>query len=479
MKWSLLLILFFAKTLSAQVAASARDLSTLPPAVRPSIRYLSLANLPQAERASAAKVLSGHVNALSTEPDLVPLPLVQGSLLRINLEDYAWQKGTWEALADADPYFHVRTQVEQLWPGGVWRDGKEYAAGSFVSKTLVSALAPWLSETAADKEALAYLVAQTRSKAPIVRGDWFLYQTAQQTDRKPGYYDFLGIKDRAGLEKLVGFNAKVAADAKRKELLEAVAESRVAQQPRRIGAFNTVGGMRYWRTFDMKLAVDKKNPLRVLDNTLEHDAEEAFGPLANNFWAWGLFDADGKRQDSAPDFIGPDRTSSTNNGRIEVNLSCIRCHYAANMGGTNGLQSIDGWVRGLFVGDLKLQSPDYAVLKDLRQKYFRDLDGVIDDDRRTHARAVKEATGMTPAEWAKGYAALFARYEEPVTADRAAGEVGMLPLDFTRSLEAYLKRTGSLDPIPAALIRGKRVPIKQYEEAFPLIQLAVKGLVQP
>lgn len=475
---------------AAAFAAAAADVARLPVDARGRIRYLTLMHLPPAERLQAIQALAGHVQGLSRESDLVPPAIVPGTalgLLRIDLDDYGWARDLWEQLAEADPYFQVKVtsevvvrDVERVWAGGKWPgDGKVYAAGAFRYQdkerkaTTVTALAPW----AGDQASRAALVLATTSKAPIVRGDWFLYQTAAQVDRKPGYYDFLGIKDRATFEALIGFNAKLVADARRKELLEAVADSRVSQQPRRIGAFNTVGGLKYWRTFDSKAAIDKKNPLRVLDGAFEHDAEESFGPLPNNFWAWGLFDDKGKRQDSAPDFIGPDRTSSTNDGRIHVGLSCIRCHYDARMGSSAGLQNVDAWARGLFTGTLRLQSPDYNVLKDLRQKYLRDLEGPIKDDRQAHGRAVKEATGLEADAWAKIYSQTYAAYEAPVTLDRAARELGLGARELGDRLQSYLQRTGSLDPVLAALMRGQRIPVRQYEEAFPLLMLSAKGLV--
>lgn len=490
MKWSLLLILFFAKTLSAQVAASARDLSTLPPAVRPSIRYLSLANLPQNERASAARVMSGHVNALSTEGDIVPLQLIQGVLLRVNLEDYAWKRGTWESLADSDPYFHVKTTtaaqpVGKPWPGGLW-EGKHYPAGAFFyrdvgetsKESTITALAPWLSETAEDRVALAYLVTQTQSKAPILRADWFFNHTAAAVDRRPNYYDFLGVKNEKDFQRIIGFDGKLA-ESFGKEVRESVADSSVTLQPRAILRQNTMGGG-YWRTFDFKRAVDKGNPLRVLGKDIEeiYDASEQFGHLPNGLWATGLFDRAGKAQDTAPDFIASDHASRSNDRRVHVNISCLRCH--AN----GGLQDIDGWTRNLLQAPLALQSPDYATAKRLRQQYARKLEPFLERDRGVFLEAVREATGWEAKKYAAEYGAFWERYEDAkVSLEWAARDLGTTPAAFKAALAHYVKQTGSVDTVLSVFLldgpRQRTITIRQWEELFSTAQLIKKGLVQP
>lgn len=449
---------------------------SLPADRRIRTRYLSLYAVPEKDREAWAKLLSYHCNALSRESDLVPpaaVPGTAGQLLRIDLADYGWESKVWDKLID--PAFHVTVEqkTSEPWPGGVWPgDGKPYAAGSFNVERKVKqpALAPWL-----DPQQAAALAELTQSKAPIVRGEWFLWQTAVQSDRNPGYYDFLGIKDKKSFDDLVGFDAKLAAKAKRLELLEAVANSTVTLQPRRIGAFPAISGW-YWQTFDSRTATDDHNPLRILNGGFKFDAQEVFGHLPNGLPVWGLFDDKGQRQDAAPDFVASDATAHGTDRRVHVGMSCVRCHAPNGM-----VNPVDGWARNLFQGDLKLQSPDYEKLKELRQKYLRDLEGPLEDARRTYSRAILQATGMKPAEFGAAYGQAFAAYDSPVSLERAARDVGLTPEEFQKRLRAYLLKTGSVDTVSAAFLGARRggIGTLQYHEQFSSMMLALRGLQQP
>lgn len=458
------------------LALALADLRQQPAGTRASLRYLTLYAVAEPQREALRKVLAYHVNALSREPDIVPPVVVPGSagtLLRVHLADYDWSAAVWEKLED--PLFHVKVQAQatkKLWSGGVWPgDGKHYPAGSFyvTEPAKQTALAPWLPAAAA-----AELVNLSQSAAPIVRGDWFLWQTAIQQGRDPGYYQFLGIKNLADYEKLVGFDAKLMTAAKRKELLEAVAVSTITLQPRRLARFPVIEGW-YWRSFDTALARNGKNALRILDgDTFDFDASETLGLLPNGLMVSGLFNKAGATQDVAPPDVAPvDFTAPQSS--VHVNLSCIRCHFP-----NSGINPIDGWARNLFTGPLTLQGPDEKVIRDLRQKYLRPLESAIEGDRKRLATAVTQATGgMKPPELAAAYGRAFAEYDAPVTLERAARDAGVTPERLTGALKAHLRTTGSLDTVLASFLTNRRGGVKpdQYHEAIPLIQTALRGLV--
>src|SRR5262249_8535574 len=150
-------------------------------------------------------------------------------------------------------------------------------------------------------------------------------QTVIQNERAPGpgYYDFLGVKDEKSFHQLIGFDEQLFKEKFPKfliEMREAVGRSGVADQSRRIAAFDKLQG-RLWATYDNTKATGNRNPLEVPDAGFAYDATEQFGHLANGMWAMGLFDSKGGRQNSAPDFVGHDRTSPNNRARIEINLS--------------------------------------------------------------------------------------------------------------------------------------------------------------
>lgn len=476
------------------VGLAVGDLLRLPPEARQSARYLTLENIPLDLREEAYLVLCGHLQHLSRESDIVRPRIIPGSggaLLRLHTDDYGWSRSVWESLATESPYTHVRLEiVEEVishvvrpWPGGVWpKDGKVYAAGSFtyyaevrtpVRTVKENALAPWLAYGKKGKANLAALVEMTQSKVPLVRGDWFFNQTAIQFGRKPGYYDFLGVKDEAGFRSLVGFDKKLA-QTFGKELREAVGESEVTLEPRALARENTLGGA-YWRSFDFIKATDRKNPLRILgkDIEAEYDASEQFGHLPNGFWATGVFKRGGERQDFAPGEIASDGHSVSNDRRVHVNISCIRCH------GAGGLRSIDSWFRNLLRAPIGLTSPDPLRARELRQQYGRKIEEFQARDKAVFEAAVKEATGWDSAAYTKKYAAFWERYEDAkIDLQWMADDLGIDAAELRGILSAKLKASAAepldrrIDLVIANFIgqNPKRIGIRQYEEIYHVLK---------
>lgn len=475
---------------------AAKDVRTLAPETAKYCRYLTLFNVPAAQRRRSHQVLQSHLNGLSREPDLVPLYVVPGTgetLIRVDIRDYGWKAAVWEQLSDVEPYYHVKVEtVEDVAYGYRGDDGRWVVTEH---RREPSGRRKSVPSDYGDPASVGELVARTHSQVPLVRADWLFNQTAIQQDRRPGYYDFLGLKTRDDFEKLIGFDAKVVKGANRKELLDAVAKSAITRQPRRLGAFDSVGRKRYWRSFDSFRATDKNNPLRVLNDDFKHDAEEAFGELPNGMWAWLLSNDKGVLQDVAPDRIANhDRTAPGNDTSIHVNLSCIRCHYAPALGGVAGLQGLRGkeWAKNLLTFPGRLQSPDYDVLRDLRQKYLRNLLQAIEDDRLLAGRVVLEATttqtavGLAPDVWAKEVGNFWARYEEAdVDVAWAANDLGVTPEAFVEALrkvdEAGRAVGAGLDPVLGNFVQKHPQPlgIRQWEEVYPLALLAVQGKLVP
>lgn len=459
-------------------AAARRDAESFPDDLRPYIRYLSLEEIQPKGRELAAQVLSGHVNSLSRESEIVPLAKV-GSLLRVNLKDYGWPIETWEKLAKADPYYHVKVAVE--WPGGVWpADGKKYEKGAF--RYVQDAIAPWMSEGESGRENLAALVGATRSQVPIIRGDFFFNLTAAAADRDPNYNTFLGIKNLADYQKLVGF------DPKRKrnkvEIREAVSgsDTGVSLQGRAVVRQDTDEGGWLWITLDVRKATDKVNPLRVLGRDFEKNwdaankkdaAQELIGSLPNGLVVYGLFNNAGELQDSAPDFIASDTLAHGRDKRVHNPASCVRCHDGRS------LQAIDGWVRGTFQDPLSLNAPDYESLRLQRQQYGKKLDPIIERDKDLYERSVIEATGLKAKDYHQGFAALWHRTEDfHYDLDAAAEDLGVSSVVLKSALEQSVRR-GFLDDLTRAdlvlssLLKGKTLDKTQWQEVFPLARAAL------
>lgn len=467
------------------VVVAWKDAEKIPPTVQPYIRYFTLGEIPQIDRDEKAKVLSGHVNHLSTEQDLQPVAVVpecDGAVLRIDIRDYGWTTDLWERLV-IEPYFHVDA-IEQ-WPGGVWQaDGKTYPAGPYT----IRALAPWLSEAPSNTKTLASLATATNSQVPIVRGDWFLNQSAVQRLRKVGYYDWLRVKTQKDFDDLAGFDRKIADKAGRIDR-ESVGVSGVTLQPRAI--VREEGVRPIWRTFDFELAVDRKDPLRIIGKDIEgqFDATEQFALLRNGLWATALFNGKGERQDAAPSTIASDSLSKSNNKNVEVNVSCQRCH--AN----GGLQSVDGWFRH-GAGGPKVKSLDPDKSRKFRQEYQSDLQRYIDRDRNVYADAIKECTGWTPKEWSAAYSAEWERYEDArVDLEWAARDLHRTPAEVRKAIAVALKvelvvrerqQAGdvvnvklapAVDLVFGQLVAGKAIGIRQWESVYGSASATIRGIV--
>lgn len=436
------------------------DLQKTPTDLQPLTRYLTLDHLPVDQRANAVKVLNYHINTLSREP-VIMLPGVvtaDAGLLRVNLSDYGWRREVWEKFAEKDPYYHVRIKVAKT---------KE--------EVLQSASAPWLAETETSKAAIAGLINLTQSQCPIVRGDWFFSMTAIQEGREGhGYYDFLSIgKKEEDFEELIGLDIKLAKKQK-KEISGVVAKSTVTLNNRRLVRMQTILGG-YWFSVDARESVDKRNYLRILDKGAEFDATEQIGTLPNGLHAYWLADAQGNRQNFAPDFIASDSTAPGTDRRVHISLSCTRCHE-------EGFRPINDYVRNVILKNtpLTLQSPDYEVTKRLRQLYLSDLDGNLARDNADFAMAVGACNGWTTKENSLAYGSFWAKYvEEPVLLQRACEELNCTSEQLVNALSGQLKTVGQIDAVVAAYLANPPTAIRreQFEEAFPLMMYAIRGLV--
>jgi hypothetical protein len=418
-------------------------------------------------------------------------------VLRINLFDYGIDPKVYDRLANREPYFTVRIDVTYSTPAqpavppsqGQW-NGREWL-GQTAGRPAVegstrverkNASAPWL-----DAAQAKLLVERTQSPAPLVRGDWFLYQTAIVEDRDPSYYDFLGLKNGKDFEELVGANRKLA--EKRQWLLfGAVAQSGVAINNRAIERENAqAGGL--WRTDDFGTSVDRQNVLRV-DAGNTHpphgDANELYSVLPNKLPVVFLQNAEGVAQKSVPPNIAPKDASANPNAkdcRIHPHKSCTTCHVEI-------LRPIDEWVREtyrypsekLFAAPrLELRSPSIEKFRELRDTYFVNLKRQLTLDRLLYEGAIMECNGLSPGENARQFGAAWDWYAEPanVTPAQAAKELGFTEEAFMGKLRAYAAANGFTDPVLFGnYLHDPPVPIRRehLEEVVGLIY-KVMGVV--
>lgn len=505
--------------------AAYADARSIPPDLVEQARYLYLDEFPLQLRPKIHRILSGHANALSIETmiqQVYVVPKTEGALVRVMIDDYGWKRGTFERLANVDPWDHftienvnepavITSQITRVLSDSDGRkllrkSGAAAQSGRAVGKTRAPQARPAKNAPGKGKgkrkksssksiklarilsplsgEKIGKLAVLVNSETPLLRAAWFFNQTSAQENRRPGYYDFLGIKNQGDFYRVVGFDPK---KKRRKiELREAAAPSGVNPTGTRGIAREQAEARGLWITYDFRRPLGKVNPLRVLGRDLVKNfekedpndaASEEFGPLPNGFWCWFLGNNQGVRQNTAPDFAATDYESRSKDHKVHVNVSCIRCHNEA------GIQPIDQWARNLIRPPLALQSPDRKIFLDLRAQYIRRLEPYIALDRLSYEHAVLEATGWTAKQFAAEYAWFWEYYEDAeVTLEWAARDLRMSPVELQLRLSSYLKETGSTDTVLSNFLHDddnrRPINIRQWEEAFPIAVQIVKGARQ-
>jgi hypothetical protein len=453
------------------VAAALADVQKLPLGQAQRTRYLAMWGVPEANRdKDFEKVLAFWCNSLSRESELIAPRKINSDLYAVVLDDYGWDPKVWDKLSEADPYFHVTTETEGYDSWGYadpvtkkWVETEKRKNGK---KTRTPALAPWIGTEA------SILALKTSSQAPVLRADWFIVYTGQQQDRAAGYYDFLGLGNKeADFQALIGADL-AAAKRVHKEQAASVGRSSVTLNNRGIERFQSITGA-YWRTNDFKASTDRKNTLRLLDGDTEPpkgDASEQYGTLPNGLFAFWLQNAEGVRQNAAPDFIASDGRAPGTDRRVHIGVSCIRCH-------SPGIQPINDWGRNLYVGDVRLGSPDYDRLKRLRQLYLSDLNRSITRDQKDYADALKTLNSLTPAANATAFARVHREYEQAdLSAAQFAAELGVPEEKFKMAMTDYAK-TKPLDPLLLGLVvRGLPLRREHAEELYSVAHLILGGV---
>jgi hypothetical protein len=493
------------------VRAAYADCLKLPAEAQRHALYLWTGAVPTEHRKEFDILLRYHVNQLSRGGFLVPPRLVSQDLYAVDIRDYRWDRKTVDKLADVDPYYHAIVEVEKevefddVEEYGYWTDstGKRLPIGEGntrnkqgdktitwtttrtekVKKTKkvrmkqASATSPFLPT----KE-MSGLIELTQCKAPILRGDWFFSQTVINANRVAGYYTFLGLKSRADFEKLTGFDEKKARERYRATLaIIRKNDSGVAQQNRLILGAGAIGNG-YWKTLDVfDSSTKRKNAIAALDDEFEHDAEEHYGFLPNYLFAFYLSDVRGVQQDSAPDKIGSDTTSTNNDGRIHVCLSCIRCHK-------EGLRPIRDFARKLFAPPGALEEKDYDRFERLRSLYLNEFQPQLDADRLAYEGALWKITlhftlfgyrGWAPGKLSSVIRDAWRDYADTdLNADRMAFEVGVDTRVFVGRVRSYVSRKRPSDNVLKQFLHEPPYAMDRdsFEERYAILATIARGL---
>lgn len=470
------------------VVLAYRDVLKLAPEERPYARYAWISDDGAKAKRDIYLAVAGLANSLSSKRRIVAPLIVMADglvmrghqvkpedwanavLIRFRTLDYGWDTAVFDRLGDPslEPIFHV------------WQYDSE-------AKKWYKALAPWLLSPLGLKDGEGKLyetatiglsVETGYSPCPIVEATNFVWQAAIQFDRRAGYYDFLGVKALDDFNRLVGFEEKASLRFAL-PLLEAVAKSGVATQPRRVEIYEKIGG-RYFATKDQvnQRGQAIRNPLLTLGRKdLKADATEIFASLPNGWWATGLFSlVDGSRQDSAPDGVGYHHGSVTNDGKIHINLTCLACHDAQP--GKGGLQPFKPYFRNLFATPGPVAFA--AKYKGLEEEYLTPID--VSGDQQRYVAAVWQATGLTPDKYAALLVEAFHRWDRPVDRPLAAFRAGVKEAEFVAALDRQLKTFGVIDNVNGNWLleeaRRSEIGVDQWSEAYNQAQLALRGYPQ-
>jgi hypothetical protein len=454
-------------------------------------RYLALYQVPVKERHEWVRViLDFALNKVSGGGRPARARFVTGTDRA--LVAYDWDPKVWENLARASRYgvdkkvkteTEVQVKVVEKRVKLKGEDGKylrtksgaykyktvreEVATGqNYQKQYLVETIGSWI-----DPEAAKALTGLTGSVMPVVLAPEFIVQATDCT-KAPHYYDFLKIgKTEADLWKLIDGDPQTSARL-RSDRQGVIVLSGVTQKNRRLSRVptrNTSLSAYYWFSTDAKADTAAQNYLQILlDRGADNfDATEQIFRLKNGLQGYALFNNKGERQDSAPDFIANDKSTTNNDGRVRNGVSCIRCHET----GILRFKSVYPQLRK----SVKIYAANALDLLRIEELYGEGCADELDADIAAYDKAVRRLTGLPPAVVHRAYSRAFHLWDErPVTAAVAALDLGVPEETFKEVLrelfgdrEAHKGYTNRMTLL--ALIADEPVGVSrsQWTEAFP------------
>jgi hypothetical protein len=460
--------------------AALDDAKQQAPEDLPFTRYIDARFFPADKLAKRKQVFDVQINSMSRESVITHSREVKPWLWAVKFDDYQWPETAFEDLVRVN--FYGAISVELMTAASLQEDKKknDIAAPRAVEPSGVApppvkkkefVPGPWLPV-----EETVELMRLLRTQVPIIRADLFITQTSVQADRAGhGYYDFLGFKALADVEKLTHLDRKAAIELKQ-ELGAIVIQSGVTLHNRQLFRLQALTGP-WWESRDVDDNTGVKNAASNFLEDFKPDAFEIVFTLPNKLPGFYLADKAGKQQDTAPDFIAGDQRSTNNDRRVHVGYSCVTCHT------DGGLRPMRDWVRhtyraetGLALGSLSL---DREKSRRLNSVYLGPMPRTYKRDASDFTEAIGEASrGLTPTDLAKGLEEIWTEYlDEPVTLEKAAAETGLTPSEFRDKLVAYAKEKRVLDPILATYTAQDPFPLRRehFEERFGLLMLILTG----
>ncbi len=451
-------------------------------------RYLWVGDLPDKEWPVFIQQLRYKLNTVSTEADVVQVYAVAPDLIRFDVRDPGPAfTVAFEKTADVDPIFHLQVEVEEAVEYGHYgRDGRWVTTRTEKSKkTKKSVMAAQVIEDCPScrgwlpTQESAGLLLLSGSRSPILSGLWLWARLSRELplnnrEDGTGYYDFLGWTDRDAMFRTIRFHEDDSIAAGR--LLRAVVEagdSGVAQNGRHVWEeWATTGPA--WRTLDVDETDGDKNVVHNLKrDELTAVAEEWYVTLPNGIPGTGLFQAkDGKRQNTAPDFIGGDGDPGYGGQDLRIHvgtLSCADCH------GVSVLRPIRDFVRLNFDSPRHLlQSPDYRIEKDFNREFFRSIEKERAKSAAAFIEAMQDVSGLEIGKLVSSENRMWLLYANtPLDAEAVGRLMGCDEKTLVAALKAVNDR-GGVDPILFPLLRKGKINRRSVEEFSPTIHAILR-----
>jgi hypothetical protein len=411
-------------SIDARLGVLRADLERLDnPSDRLRVRYIDFSNLFNAGVSDSdlerhRQAVSLVINSLSRGGRVIVPSAIdeRGLFYRVDLRDYEWDAGTWEAIVDDYPYA-VRYDED-------------------------SRVLPY------DERSAEQIREDTGTLVPYVQADWFLAHALSA----PRYYDVLGID-----ANVLAFTRRLGVDIAQNIRDQQVARagfnrSGVSLHNRVIERHELPGGAgALWLTYDFADSVDTRN---VFAHPLDFEPDQSEGLFTLPNGLQGYFIADGRfgRLDAAASNIVTDPHARDRS--VRAGSSCMGgCHLAEG-----ALSAVDE-VRGYVV----LSAPDGRTIDEALGLYApgAQLAGLIAQDQERYRSAVAD-TGYRLGD-ANAIHALVQRHEEELDIAAVAAVLGIPARTLASSIES------SPQVFPAEILPLREPGARIYRETLDAI----------
>jgi WD40 repeat protein/mono/diheme cytochrome c family protein len=417
------------------------DLEKIDRRSRRFIRYFTFTHLYNAgltddELQTYRNALAKLVNSLSWHPKVRnPEPIEPThTILRIDLRWYMWDAPLWNRVLNDYPY-------------GILDDSCTARA----------------------------IMVSTASRAPAVRGDWFVATAS----RPPLYTELLQLPGSlAELERQLRVDAQVNI-AQERVMRVAFNGSGISKNNRILERHDAVHGY-YWRTYDFEevpqnlverglLAPDRRNvfayPLGPgnLESNFQHAGGEAIFSLPNGLQGYFIMNAVNNRLDKAPVAIvsdpkRPDRA-------VELGISCMGCHIP-------GIHAkADQMHDHLEKNPKALPRIDREVALALYPPKEKSLAQMEEDSKQFREALAKTGVKITKYE---PIISMTLRYEGDLDETNAAAEAGIKQEDFHKGIagsELLSRNLGALR-VPGGTV-ARQVWVQAFGDVVKELKLGV------